>query len=239
MRFIDVSKAYAQNVIFDRFSLEIEAETILSVVGPSGQGKTTLLHLASGLIEADGGQVVKEESEEGAVSYLFQEPRLIPSSTVFSNAELALRSTERCAKIRAQIAAHYLEVVGLWGDRALYPAQLSGGMRQRVVIARSFAHQSRLMLLDEPFQSLDIKLRYSLMEAFLKLWNESPKTTIFVTHDPKEAIALGDAVCCLGDPSAPLLHQKIDTPREARGIDDEALLALEGRLIKALLSARG
>jgi len=94
-------------------------------------------------------------------------------------------------------------------------------------------------LLDEPFQSLDIKLRYSLMKAFLTLWNESPKTTIFVTHDPKEAIALGDAVCCLGDASAPLLLQKIDTPRDARGIDDEALLALEGQLIKALLSPRG
>jgi NitT/TauT family transport system ATP-binding protein len=239
MKFINVSKAYAQNVIFDRFSLEIEAGTILSVVGPSGQGKTTLLHLASGLIEADSGEVVKEESEEGAVSYLFQEPRLIPSSTVFSNVELALRSTERCAKIRSQISAHYLGLVGLWEDRALYPAQLSGGMRQRVAIARSFAHQSRLMLLDEPFQSLDIKLRYSLMKAFLTLWNESPKTTIFVTHDPKEAIALGDAVCCLGDASAPLLLQKIDTPRDARGIDDEALLALEGQLIKALLSPRG
>ncbi len=237
MRFIGVSKAYGQNVIFDRFSLEIEPKTILSVVGPSGQGKTTLLHLASGLIEADGGQIVREESEQGSVSYLFQEPRLIPTSTVFSNVELALRESERCAKIRAQITAHYLEMVGLWTDRALYPAKLSGGMRQRVAIARAFAHQSRLMLLDEPFQSLDIKLRYSLMEAFLKLWNESPKTTIFVTHDPREAIALADAVCCLGDPSTPLLYQTIDTPREARGIDDEALLALEGRLIKALLGA--
>ncbi len=238
MRFIDISKAYGQNVIFDRFSLNIEVGTILSVVGPSGQGKTTLLHLASGLIEADSGQVIKEESEEGAVSYLFQEPRLIPTSTVFSNVELALRASERCAKVRAQIAAHYLEVVGLWEDRSLYPAQLSGGMRQRVAIARSFAHPSRLMLLDEPFQSLDIKLRYSLMEAFLTLWKESPKTTLFVTHDPKEAIALADAVCCLGDPTKPLLHHHIDTPREARGIDDEALLALEGRLIKALLAPR-
>jgi len=237
MRFEEVSKAYGETVVFDRFSLVVKERTILSVVGPSGKGKTTLLHLASGLIEADSGQVVKEESEQGAVSYLFQEPRLIPTSTVFANVELALRNSEACAKVRAQIAAHYLEMVGLWEDRFLYPAQLSGGMRQRVAIARSFAHPSSLMLLDEPFQSLDIKLRYSLMDAFLKLWGESAKTTLFVTHDPKEAIALGDAVCCLSDPTKPLLYQTIDTPREERGIDDGSLLALEGRLIKALLGS--
>ncbi len=237
MRFVEVSKAYGDHVVFDRFSLEVEVETILAVVGPSGQGKTTLLHLASGLIEADGGAVIKEEEEIGSVSYLFQEPRLIPTATVFRNVELSLRSSESCATVRSQIARYYLEVVGLSDYLSLYPAQLSGGMRQRVAIARSFAHPSRLMLLDEPFQSLDIKLRYSLMDAFLTLWNESPKTTIFVTHDPREAIALGNAVCCLGDPTGPLLYQRIDTPQRARGIDDERLLALEGRLVKALLGS--
>ena len=237
MKFASVSKAYGEHVVFDRFSLDIEEKTILAVVGPSGQGKTTLLHLASGLIEPDSGRVVRESEESGPVSYLFQEPRLIPSATVFRNVELALRSSEPCAAIRSQIVHHYLEMVGLSDSRTLYPAQLSGGMRQRVAIARAFAYPSRLMLLDEPFQSLDIKLRYSLMEAFLSLWSESPKTTIFVTHDPKEAVALGDAVCCLGDPTRPLLHKKIDTPRKERGIDDEALLALEGRLIKALLDS--
>ena len=236
MKFASVSKAYGEHVVFDRFSLDIEEKTILAVVGPSGQGKTTLLHLASGLIEPDSGRVVRESEESGPVATL---PGfgLIPSATVFRNVELALRSSEPCAAIRSQIVHHYLEMVGLSDSRTLYPAQLSGGMRQRVAIARAFAYPSRLMLLDEPFQSLDIKLRYSLMEAFLTLWSESPKTTIFVTHDPKEAVALGDAVCCLGDPTRPLLHKKIDTPRKERGIDDEALLALEGRLIKALLDS--
>lgn len=237
MIFERVSKAYGSTMVFDRFSLEIEAGTILSVVGPSGQGKTTLLHLASGLIEADEGRVLRHATEEGAVSYLFQEPRLIPSATVFRNVELPLRASEPCATVRSQIANHYLEMVGLADSRALYPDQLSGGMRQRVAIARSFSHPSHLMLLDEPFQSLDIKLRYTLIEAFLTLWQESPKTTIFVTHDPKEAILLGDAVCCLGDPTGPLLHQTIDTPRSARSITDERSLALEATLIKALLKA--
>jgi NitT/TauT family transport system ATP-binding protein len=237
MKFDGVSKAYESTIVFDRFSLEIKEGTILSVVGPSGQGKTTLLHLASGLIEPDEGKVVRHASEEGSISYLFQEPRLIPSATVFRNVELPLRASEPCKAVRAQIANHYLEMVGLSDSRALYPDQLSGGMRQRVAIARSFSHPSRLMLLDEPFQSLDIKLRYTLIEAFLTLWEESPKTTIFVTHDPKEAILLGDAVCCLGDPSGPLLHQTIDTPRRARSITSEQSLALEATLIEALLNA--
>jgi NitT/TauT family transport system ATP-binding protein len=237
MRFESVSKAYGPRVVFDRFSLTVEEGTILSVVGPSGEGKTTLLHLASGLIEPDSGQVIRQESELGAVSYLFQEPRLLPSSTVFTNVELALRRAEPSYAVRSQIARHYLEVVGLSDSLTLYPSQLSGGMRQRVAIARAFAHPSRLMLLDEPFQSLDIKLRYTLIASFLTLWEESPKTTLFVTHDPKEAITLGDAVCCLGDPTQPLLYQRIDTPRSARGIDDESLLSLEATLIKALIGS--
>ena len=140
MKFASVSKAYGEHVVFDRFSLDIEEKTILAVVGPSGQGKTTLLHLASGLIEPDSGRVVRESEESGPVSYLFQEPRLIPSATVFRNVELALRSSEPCAAIRSQIVHHYLEMVGLSDSRTLYPAQLSGGMRQRVAIARAFAY---------------------------------------------------------------------------------------------------
>ncbi len=111
-------------------------------------------------------------------------------------------------------------------------------MRQRVAIARAFAHQCDLMLLDEPFQSLDIKLKYALLNSFIRLWEESPKTTLFVTHDPKEAILLGDAVCCLGDPKQPLLYQKINIPpRKARNIGDASLLALEAKLVETLVQS--
>ncbi|HZJ87531.1 MAG TPA: ATP-binding cassette domain-containing protein [Sphaerochaeta sp.] len=237
MRFNAVSKAYGPTVVFDRFSLTVEPKTILAVVGPSGQGKTTLLHLASGLIAPDSGSVIRDTSESGSVSYLFQEPRLIPTATVFHNVELALRASESNTRARCELAQHYLEMVGLSDSFTLYPQELSGGMRQRVAIARSFAHPSNLMLLDEPFQSLDIKLRYALLEAFLTLWEESPKTTIFVTHDPKEAIVIGDAVCCLGSPNAPIFYEKIDTPRSARSIHDSELLSLEASLIEALLNA--
>ena len=237
MQFKRISKAYGHNCIFDDFSLEIKKRTILSVAGPSGEGKTTLLQIAAGLIQPDSGTVIKEPEEEGSISYLFQEPRLLPFSTVFTNVELALRSFMPNKDEREESALHYLQMVGLSDSIGLYPDQLSGGMRQRVAIARAFAHPSKLMLLDEPFQSLDIKLKVTLVNSFLRLWEESPRTTLFVTHDPKEAILLGDAVCCLGDPKKPLLYQQIDIPRKARNIGDQTLLALEASLVQALVGA--
>ncbi|MCK9347499.1 MAG: ABC transporter ATP-binding protein [Sphaerochaeta sp.] len=237
MRFLNISKRYGENQVFDHFSLEVPPSTILSVVGPSGEGKTTLLQMASGLLQPDEGTIEKEDGEQGVISYLFQEPRLLPSSTVYENVELALRSSSKERREREERALHYLDLVGLQESLALYPHQLSGGMRQRVAIARAFAHQCNLMLLDEPFQSLDIKLKYALVHAFIRLWEESPKTTLFVTHDPKEAILLGDAVCCLGDPKQPLLYQKIDIPRNARNIGDASLLALEAKLVETLVQS--
>ena len=237
MQFLEISKRYGQNVVFDHFSLDIPPQTILSVVGPSGEGKTTLLQMAAGLLEPDGGSVSKGRSEEGSVSYLFQESRLLDSCTVYANVELALRSSHTSVAERRSIALHYLKMVGLSDSLGLYPAQLSGGMRQRVAIARAFAHPANLMLLDEPFQSLDIKLKFSLVDAFLNLWEERPRTTLFVTHDPKEALMLGDAVCCLGDPKKPLWYQKIDIPRNARNISDANMLAWEAVLVGTLVNA--
>jgi NitT/TauT family transport system ATP-binding protein len=237
MRFVEVSKAYGQNQVFDHFSLEIKAGTILSVVGPSGEGKTTLLQMAAGVLQPDEGRIEKEACESGSVSFLFQDPRLLPASTVFTNVELALRLAFSSKRERDALALHYLELVGLSDSLLLYPHELSGGMRQRVAIARAFAHPSSLLLLDEPFQSLDIKLKFTLLSAFLSLWEEQPRTTLFVTHDPKEALLLGDAVCCLGDPKQPLYLQTIEIPRKARNLSDAHLLALEAELVAALVRA--
>ena len=236
MRFVEITKRYGENSVFDHFSLEIPSQTILSVVGPSGEGKTTLLHIAAKLLSPDSGKVVKEISEEGPVSYLFQEPRLLEKSNVYSNVEFVLHKAYENEKQRSEIALHYLDLVGLTESVYLYPSQLSGGMRQRVAIARAFAHPSNLMLLDEPFQSLDIRLRYGLISSFATLWKANPKTTLFVTHDPKEALLLGDSVCCLGNPEKPKLLVNIDIPREARNISDASLLSYESQLVDALVN---
>ena len=162
---------------------------------------------------------------------------MLGACTVYANVELALRSSHASEAERRSIALHYLQMVGLSDSLGLYPAQLSGGMRQRVAIARAFAHPANLMLLDEPFQSLDIKLKFALVDAFLELWEEQPRTTLFVTHDPKEALMLGDAVCCLGDPKEPLWYQKIDIPRNARNITDTVMLGWEATLVQTLVNA--
>jgi NitT/TauT family transport system ATP-binding protein len=235
MHFLDISKRYGDNIVFEHFSLEIPKKTIMAIVGPSGMGKTTLLQIASGLLSPDAGTLIKEEGESGAVSYLFQEPRLLPQSTVFSNVELALHAAYPDKAERARVALHYLSLVGLEDFVGYYPKQLSGGMRQRVAIARSFAHPSDLILMDEPFQSLDIKLRYNLLNSFVSLWNESPRTTIFVTHDPMEAVLVGDSVCCLGLKDKPKELIQINIPREARNISDSDLLGFESQLVKALV----
>jgi NitT/TauT family transport system ATP-binding protein len=235
MHFLDISKRYGDNIVFEHFSLEIPEKTIMAIVGPSGMGKTTLLQIASGLLSPDAGKLVKEEGERGAVSYLFQEPRLLPQSTVFSNVELALHTAYPDKAERARVALHYLSLVGLKDFVGYYPRQLSGGMRQRVAIARSFAHPSDLILMDEPFQSLDIKLRYNLLNSFVSLWNESPRTTIFVTHDPMEAVLVGDSVCCLGLTGKPKELIQINIPREARNISDSDLLVFESQLVNALV----
>ncbi|MFA7560170.1 MAG: ABC transporter ATP-binding protein [Sphaerochaeta sp.] len=233
MRFHNVSKHYDEYIVFDRFNLDVESKSILAVVGPSGGGKTTLLKLASGLIEPTSGTITKEEEK---VSFLFQEPRLLPHVNVWANVEVTLRGFYE-QKERTEIALHYLELAELKDSLHLYPHELSGGMRQRVAIARAFAHPAQLMLLDEPFQSLDIRLRMRLIQAFLTLWEEEQRTTIFVTHDPKEAMLIGDRVLCLGNPTAPLLDEAIKIPRTARDVHDPACMALEAKLFGLLMDA--
>lgn len=233
MHFKKVSKAYDDHIVFDRFSLSLEPKTILSVAGPSGGGKTTLLRLAAGLIESDSGEIIRDEEK---VSFLFQEPRLLPNVNVWANVEITLRSFYELAE-RKRIALHYLALAEMNEVLHLYPHELSGGMRQRVAIARAFAHPAQLMLLDEPFQSLDIRLRMRLIKAFITLWEEERRTTIFVTHDTKEAILIGDRVLCLGDPQKPLLDEKIDIPRKARDIHDPTLMALEAKLFGLLMQS--
>ncbi len=128
MRFLNITKRYGDNQVFEHFSLEVPPSTILSVVGPSGEGKTTLLQMASGLLQPDEGMIEKEVGgEQGVISYLFQEPRLLPSSTVFENVELALRSYCKERHEREERAVHYLELVELQESLSLYPYQLSGG----------------------------------------------------------------------------------------------------------------
>ena len=191
MRIENLSKAYGKNVVLENFSLNLEENTITCITGESGCGKTTLLNLIAGIVKPDAGSV---QLGPRAVSYLFQEPRLLPWRTVLENVAIPLKGDEEKAK-------SFLELVGLKNALNKYPSELSGGMSQRVAMARAFSFPSDVILMDEPFQNLDIKLRSSLLEAFLKLWEQEPeskrKTVLWVTHDITEACLAADLVLCV------------------------------------------
>lgn len=241
MRLKHLSKSYfskeadAVVPVFADFTLDIPSGAIQVLTGPSGCGKTTLLHLVAGLTPLDDGMILRESGEDGPVSYLFQEPRLLPWRNVFTNVELPLRASVSDRREREEKALRFLSLVGLSGYEAYLPSELSGGMRQRVAIARAFAYPSKLILMDEPFQSLDVKLRYELLQAFLQLWREDRRTTLYVTHDVAEAVLAADSVCRLDGPPAEIADLfSIDVPRALRRPGLPELLAYESRLYGGL-----
>lgn len=181
----NLTVSYGSNVVYDCFCLNVEDGKITCVLGESGCGKTTLLNAVAGLIPY-GGTVSRVKT-----SYVFQSPRLVPYVTVIKN--LTVAGAER------QTALGMLERVGL-GDRAeAYPVTLSGGEAQRVSLCRALLYKSDVLLMDEPFSSLDLKTKFSAMEIFLALQKEEGRTTLFVTHDVDEAVYLADRIVVVKD----------------------------------------
>jgi NitT/TauT family transport system ATP-binding protein len=167
-----------------------------ALIGPSGCGKTTLLHLLAGLIEPTSGTVTMPRSEPGrlATAMVFQGISTFPWMTVVQNVEYGLRVLGVPARTRRQRAAIQVHRVGLWTFRDAFPYQLSEGMRQRVSIARAFATDPDILLMDEPFANLDEQTRLHLQDELLRLWQESRKTVLFVTHSLDEAVRMSDRV---------------------------------------------
>ncbi len=229
----EISKAYGGLRVLEGFSLDILPGTVTVVLGPSGCGTTTLLNILSGLLPADGG--TRTGFDEARFSYVFQEPRLIPSLSARRNVELVLR-TFLPGEARRARALHFLSTVGLKEAQDQKPGQLSGGMRQRVALARAFAYPSDLLLLDEPFQSVDLKTRIGLMDAFLDLQAEDPRTVVFVTHEVKEALYLGDTIVVLSDKPARILDRmELTQSREHRRYGSTDLSGQEAALYRLIL----
>jgi NitT/TauT family transport system ATP-binding protein len=229
----EISKSFGGRQVLDNFSLDIPPGQVTVVLGPSGCGKTTLLNILSGLLPPDGG--LRAGFEQARFSYVFQEPRLIPSLTACQNVELVLRASLP-ADARRERALHVLAAVGLRKAAEQKPGQLSGGMRQRVALARAFAFPADLLLLDEPFQSVDLRTRIGLMDAFLELQAEELRTVVFVTHEVKEALYLGDAVVVLSDKPARILDRMALTlSREHRSYGSTDLSEMEALLYRLVL----
>jgi NitT/TauT family transport system ATP-binding protein len=186
--------------VLDEIDLTIERGEFVCVVGPSGCGKTTLLSLTSGLLDPTAGEVrVSGTPVTGIpedVGYLFQKDTLLPWMSVRDNVALPLR-TRAGRKPDMEMVDELLGTVGLGGFGDYFPAQLSGGMRKRVQVARLWAQDPGLMLLDEPFGSLDAQTRVLVQEEFLRLWEADRKTVVLVTHDLQEAVLMADRVILL------------------------------------------
>jgi NitT/TauT family transport system ATP-binding protein len=179
-------------------SFEVEAGSFLVIIGPSGCGKSSLLRIVGGLIPPTQGEVLidgKVVSGPGPDrSIVFQNFRLLPWRKVIANVELGLEINGTKREQRQQVAKQYLELVGLSGFENYYPVELSGGMQQRVGLARALVVNPDILLMDEPFGSVDAQTREQLQTELLKLWTQTGKTIVFITHDIDEAIYLGDKI---------------------------------------------
>jgi ABC-type nitrate/sulfonate/bicarbonate transport system ATPase subunit len=189
IRFEQVSFSYGKKEVLKDLSFTLENNTILAVMGPSGCGKTTLLQLAAGLRKPQSGKIATDAAR---ISYVFQEPRLFPWMTVRENVAAVMNEKDKTIA-NAQID-ELLRLVGLDGSAALLPAQLSGGMKSRVSLARALAYDGELYLLDEPFSALDEALREELTSLLLSHLRQRKASAILVTHQRADAERLADRV---------------------------------------------
>jgi len=236
----NLSKSYKSGAgsvpieVFNDLSLTIPERKISVILGPSGCGKTTLLHSIAGLTKQDSGEIIQDE-RNSSISFIFQEPRLLPWMSVSRNIELVLKKVFPDKDQRWERISQFLDLVGLSDCTEMYPEELSGGMKQRVSIARAFAYPSSLILMDEPFQSLDLKLRIELIHAYTKLWDRDPRTTLLVTHDVREALLLADTIFLLSErPAAVLEEFAVTVDRNDRFLGKGDMLAIEQRIYTAM-----
>jgi NitT/TauT family transport system ATP-binding protein len=190
-------------------NLDVRDGELCVLVGPSGCGKSTLLRILAGLDTASEGTVEIARSQAGRplTAMVFQEPSALPWLTVRSNVAYGLRMQGVAGAHRLTIADRYIQKVGLTRFARAYPSQLSGGMKQRVSVARAFASNPEILLMDEPFGSLDEQTRLLLQEELLRLFEEHRKTIVFVTHSIDEALTLGDRVVVMSAAPGRILRE--------------------------------
>lgn len=212
--------SYTGEPVVDGLSLTVQPGEILVLTGPSGCGKSTVLRALAGLLKPDAGRVLADGEPVITTSrdrgMVFQDSALLPWRTVRSNIELALQLRGVPRAGRRERADRWIDEVGLTGFADFLPKSLSGGMRQRVQLARGLAGAPRAVLMDEPFGALDAKTRNAMQHLLIDTWQAHPTTIVFVTHDVDEALALGDRVAVLGRAGRPLRALlDVPSPRDA------------------------
>jgi NitT/TauT family transport system ATP-binding protein len=227
----DVRKVYDGKVVLDRITLSAAPGEFVCLLGASGCGKTTLLNLVAGLEPPSGGSV---DVSGARPALMFQEPALFPWLSAQRNVELALRLRGVAKKQRPTRARELLDVVRLADAADKRPHELSGGMRQRVALARALAQDSSVLLMDEPFAALDAITRDVLHEELVRVWQETQRTVLFVTHNVREAAVLAQRIVLLGSRPGRILHEwDVELPQPRR-IEAPATAGLAGEITEHL-----
>jgi NitT/TauT family transport system ATP-binding protein len=222
----------------DDITLDVRPGEFLTLVGPSGCGKSTLLDLLGGLTAPSSGRILLDGEPITGPSrnrgVVFQQYALFPWRTATQNIEFGLEVAGTARRQRREQAAHYLDLVGLSAFAQRYPHELSGGMKQRVAIARSLAYEPEVLLMDEPFAALDAQTRESLQTELLRIWRQTGKTIIFITHGIDEAIVLGQRVAIMSSRPG-RIKTVLDVPDELRSeTGDVRSLPLFGEIRHAI-----
>ena len=207
MEIQDISKTFFSKkgmfTAIEDVSFDVREGEFLVILGPGRCGKTVLLNMLAGLIDKTTGRVLLDGKEvsgtDSKISMVFQKLALMPFKTVQENVELGLKFSGMPKSERREISQHYIDLVGLKGFEKSYPSQLSGGMKQRVGIARAYATKPEILIMDEPFGQLDAQTRYSMQNEILRIWQEEKRTVIFVTNNIEEACYLGDRIILLSE----------------------------------------
>ena len=186
-----ISKTYDNLQVLKNFNIKFEDNMITCLFGPSGVGKTTIANIVAKLITVESGNLTGVEN--AVFSYVFQEPRLLEWYSVYDNIDFVLKDVYSLEK-RKNIINNYIDMVELTDYKDYKPKALSGGMAQRVSLARAFAYPSNVLIMDEPFKGLDMKLKQEMIISFQKLFKESKRTVLFITHDIDEAIILSNTI---------------------------------------------
>lgn len=225
----------------EQVSFEVPDQQFAVLVGPSGCGKSSLLYLTAGLNEPTegeiyvGGQQVQGPGADRGM--VFQSYTLFPWLTVRQNVEFGLKRRGMAAAQRKEIVDYYVNEVGLTGFADNYAKQLSGGMMQRVAIARALANDPQILLMDEPFGALDSQTRLQMQQLLLRVWGNSKKTVLFVTHDIDEAILLGDRVYVMGARPGrikQILDVPIERPRNLDMVMERSFIDMKRRIFGLL-----
>jgi len=216
-----ITKAYDGRTIIEDVSISLHEGELVSLLGLSGSGKTTLFHVLSGLVMPENGKVwLRGEDitgKPGKVSYMLQKDLLLEHKKVIDNAALPLIISGMGRKAARAKASPLFAEFGLEGTQNLYPAQLSGGMRQRAALLRTYMGSQGIILLDEPFSALDMITRSQLHEWYLQITEKMHLSSILITHDVDEAILLSDRICLLTGSPGEIRHElRIDVPRTER-----------------------